>query len=67
MKSKVLNRVLVAIGYAIAGIAVCALYVVYLPLAIVRVIVNTEDFGAFLDCVGDFVKNMVCWFRKEAK
>lgn len=54
-------------AYAVAGIAVCALYVIYLPLAIVRVFVNTEDFGAFLDCVGDFVKNMVCWFRKEAK
>jgi len=67
MKSKVLNRVLVAIGYAIAGIAVCALYVIYLPLAIVRVIVHTNDFGEFLDCVGDFVKNMVGWFRKEAK
>ena len=54
-------------AFAVASIAVCALYMIYLPLAIVRVFVNTEDFGAFLDCVGDFVKNMVCWFRKEAK
>lgn len=54
-------------AFAVAGIAVCALYVIYLPLAIVRVVVNTEDFGKFLDCVGDFVKNIVCWFRKEAK
>lgn len=54
-------------AFAVAGIAVCALYVIYLPLAIVRVIVHTNDFGEFLDCVGDFVKNMVCWFRKEAK
>ncbi len=64
MKNRVLSKVLATMAFAVAGIAVCALYVIYLPLAIVRVFVNTEDFGAFLDCVGDFVKNIVGWFRK---
>lgn len=67
MKNQVLSKVLATIAFAVAGIAVCALYVIYLPLAIVRVVVNTEDFGKFLDCVDDFVNNIVCWFRKEAK
>ncbi len=64
MKSQVLSKVLATMVFAVAGIAVCVLYVIYLPLAIVRVFVNTEDFGAFLDCVGDFVKSIVGWFRK---
>ena len=64
MRNRVLSKVLASMAFAVAGIA---LYVIYLPLAIVRVVVNTEDFGKFLDCVGDFVNNIVCWFRKEAK
>lgn len=67
MKNQVLSKVLATMAFAVACIAACVLYVIYLPLAIVRVFVNTEDFGAFLDCVGDFVKSIVCWFRKEAK
>ena len=64
MKNQVLSKVLTAMAFAVAGIAACVLYVIYLPLAIVRVFVNTEDFGAFLDCVGDFVRSILCWFRK---
>ncbi len=67
MKNRALSKVLATMAFAVAGIAVCALYVIYLPLAIVRVVVHTNDFGEFLDCVGDFVKNIVGWFRKEAK
>lgn len=67
MRNRVLSKVLASMAFAFAGIAVCALYVIYLPLAIVRVFVNTEDFGAFIDCVGNFVKDIVSWFKKEAK
>ena len=67
MRNRVLSKVLASMAFAVASIAVCALYVIYLPLAIVRVVVNTEDFGKFLDCVGDFMNNIICWFRKEAK
>ena len=55
MKNRALSKVLATMAFAVAGIAVCALYVIYLPLAIVRVVVHTN------------VKNIVGWFRKEAK
>lgn len=52
----------------IAGcLFISVMYVVYVPLAIVRALVDKESFIEFFDCVGDCIKKLVGWFKKGAK
>lgn len=67
MKSKALRTALVTLQFIIAGGCVCVLYVIYVPLALIRVLVDKDGFCGFLDCVGSCVKSMIGWFRKSAK
>lgn len=67
MKNKALRTALVTLQFAIAGGCVCVLYVIYVPLALIRVLVDKDGFCGFLDCVGNCVKSMIGWFRKSAK
>lgn len=64
MKNKALNTILVTLQLIIAGIGVGILYLVYVPLALIRVFVDKDGFLDFLGCVGSCVKTMVGWFRK---
>lgn len=67
MKNKVLRTVLVTLQLVIAFIGMALLYVVYVPLALVRVFVDKDGYLDFVDCVGSCVKTMFGWFRKSAK
>lgn len=62
-----LEKTLKALGVIAGCVFICALYVVYVPLAIVRVLVDKESFGEFIDCLGDCVKKLFGWFRKGVK
>lgn len=64
MKNRGLNTVLVTLQLAIAVVGMALLYVVYVPLALVRVFVDKDG---YLDFVGKCVKTMVGWFRKSAE
>lgn len=65
MKNKALRTALVSLQFAIAGGCVCVLYVVYVPLALIRVLVDKDGFSGFLDCVGKCVRTITGWFRKS--
>ena len=65
MKSKALRTALVSLQFAIAGCCVCVLYAVYVPLALIRVLVDKDGFCGFLDCVGKYVRTVTGWFRKN--
>lgn len=67
MKNRGLNTVLVTLQLAIAVVGMALLYVVYVPLTLVRVFVDKDGYLDFVDCVGKCVKTMVGWFRKSAK
>lgn len=64
MKSTNINKALSLVLLVASAILAGALYLVYLPLAIVRVVIDTKGFSDFLDCVGDCMKIVIRWFRK---
>lgn len=67
MKNKALRTVLYMFLMVIVCIWMVVLYLVYVPLAMVRVFVDKDGYMDFVDCVGSCVKTMVGWFRKSAK
>ncbi len=67
MKNKALKMVLDIFLLIIACAGMVVLYLVYVPLALVRVFVDKDGYMDFVDCVGTCVKTMVGWFRKSAK
>ena len=67
MKNKGLKIALNLLQFTVACIGMALLYVVYVPLALVRVFVDKDGYLDFVDCVGKCVKTMVGWFRKSAK
>ncbi len=67
MKNKALRTVLYMFLMVIVCIWMVVLYLVYVPLAMVRVFVDKDGYMDFVDCVGTCVKTMVGWFRKSAK
>lgn len=67
MKKRVLNMMLLTLQVVLACVALCVLYVVYVPLAIVRVFVDMHGYLDFIDCVGKCIRTMAGWFRKWAK
>lgn len=64
MKNRALNTVLVTLQVVITCVGMCILYMVYVPLALVRVFVDKDSFLDFVDCFGSCVKTMVGWFKK---
>lgn len=67
MKNKALRTVLYMFLMVIVCIWMVVLYLVYVPLAMVRVFVDKDGYMDFVDCVGTCVKTMVGWFRKSEK
>lgn len=67
MKNKALRTVLYMFLMVIVCIWMVVLYLVYVPLAMVRVFVDKDGYMDFVDCVGTCVKTMVGWFGKSAK
>lgn len=62
-----LEKTLKALGLIAGCVFLCVLYVVYVPLAIIRVLVDKESFSDFVECLGECVRKLFGWFRKSAK
>lgn len=67
MKKKLLRTLLVTLQMFAAFAVLCAMYVVYVPLAVVRALVDKSSSLDFMDCVDRCVNAMSGWFKKSAK
>lgn len=67
MKKGALKTMLLTLQVVVACVVLCVLYVVYVPLAIVRAIFDMHGYRDFIYCVRKCTRTMVGWFRKRPK
>lgn len=67
MKNRGLNTVLRIFKASTICLCFSLLYVVYVPMAFVRIFVDTDSFVDFVKCVGKCVKTLGGWFTKSTE